>query len=155
MRVLIADDCPDNRDSLALLLGAWGFEVVVAADGLSALEAFRTFDPHAVILDIAIPGLDGCQVARQIRDGGSTVLLIALTGLARQQEQELSRLAGFDAHLVKPVEPQEVRRLLDGHQALIDTLPADELTQLISESRQMRLARSSLQNMPIKPPAPE
>jgi len=129
MRVLIADDCPDNRDSLALLLQAWGFEVSVAADGPSALEAFRTFDPHAVILDIAMPGLDGWQVARQIRDEGSAVLLVALSGLTREQEQEQSRLAGCDAHLVKPVEPQEVRRLLDGW--------------------------SPRQNTPLKPPDPE
>jgi CheY-like chemotaxis protein len=113
MRVLIADDCPDNRDSLALLLRAWGFEVAVAADGPSALEAFQTFNPHAAILDIAMPDLNGWHVARQVRDGGSATLLVALTGYARQQDQELSRQAGFDVHLVKPVEPMEIRQVLE------------------------------------------
>ncbi len=135
MRVLIADDCPDNRDSLALLLRAWGFEVAVAADGPSALEAFQTFNPHAAILDIAMPGQDGWDVARQLRAGGSAAVLVALTGHAREQDRELSRLAGFDAHLVKPVEPAEVRRVLEGYRGLVETLPADELTLVISSCR--------------------
>jgi CheY-like chemotaxis protein len=138
MRVLIADDCPDNRDSLALLLRAWGFEVATAADGPSALEAFHTFCPHAAILDIAMPGLDGWQVARQIRQGGSAGLLVALTGLARRQDQELSRQAGFDTHLVKPVEPEEIRQLLEGHRGLVETLPPDEVTLILSEYRHLR-----------------
>jgi CheY-like chemotaxis protein len=137
MRVLIADDCPDNRDSLALLLRAWGFEVTVAADGPSALEAFGSFSPHAAILDIAMPGLDGWHVARQIRDGGSAVLLVALTGLARQEDQELSRLAGFDTHLVKPVEPLKIRQVLEGYRGLVETLPPEELTLLLSQCRQV------------------
>jgi two-component system CheB/CheR fusion protein len=152
MRILIADDCPDNRDSLALLLRAWGFEVLVAADGISALEAFRTFAPHAAILDIAMPGLDGWDVARQVRGGDSTVLLIALSGHAREQDVEQSRLAGFDVHLVKPVEPSEIRRLLESHQNLVETLPPEELTLLISELRKMLPDRPSRQNTPARPP---
>src|SRR5262245_39268436 len=128
MRVLIADDCPDNRDSLALLLRVWGFEVAVAADGPSALEAFEAFRPHAAILDIIMPGLDGWQVARQVRDGGSAVLLVALSGQACEADRELSRQAGFDVHLVKPVEPEEVRQVLEGSRGLVETLPPDELT---------------------------
>jgi CheY-like chemotaxis protein len=153
MRVLIADDCPDNRDSLALLLRTWGFEVVTAADGLTALGAFQTFDPHAAILDIAMPGLDGWHVARHIRAAGSSVLLVALSGHAREQDQELSRLAGFDAHLVKPVEPLEIRGLLEGHRGLVETLPPDEVTLLISDLREMLPDRPPRQNTPSKPPA--
>jgi two-component system CheB/CheR fusion protein len=66
-----------------------------------------------------MPDLDGWRVARQIRGSGSTVLLVALSGYGRQQEQELSRQAGFDIHLVKPVEPMEVRRVLEGHRDLV------------------------------------
>jgi CheY-like chemotaxis protein len=152
MRVLIADDCPDNRDSLALLLRAWGFEVVVAPDGQSALEAFRTFRPHAAILDIAMPWPDGWHVARQIRDGGSSILLIALTGHAREQDREQSRLAGFDVHLVKPVEPLEIRRLLEGSQGQVETLPPDEVTLLISDIRKKTPDRPPRQNKSVKPP---
>jgi CheY-like chemotaxis protein len=149
MRVLIADDCLDNRDSLALLLRAWGFEVSVAADGPAALEAFQSFNPDAAILDIAMPGLDGWQVARQVRDGGSAVLLVALTGYARAQDEELSRLAGFDVHLVKPVEPVEVRQVLEGHRGLVETLPTDELTLIVSDCRKVLPIQSqSRQNTP-------
>src|SRR5262245_28278577 len=125
MRVLVADDCPDNRESLALLLRTWEFEVAVAADGLSALEAFGAFRPHAAIMDIAMPGLDGWQVARQVRGGGSAVLLVALSGHAGEQERELSRLAGFDFHFVKPVEPLEIRQVLEGSRGMVETLPVD------------------------------
>jgi CheY-like chemotaxis protein len=153
MRVLIADDCPDNRDSLALLLEAWGFEVAVAADGLSALQAFQTCNPHVAILDIAMPGRDGWQVARQIREGGSAVLLVALSGLARQQDQEQSRLAGFDAHLVKPVEPLEIRQLLEGYRGLVDTLPPEEVTLILSECQGMLPDRPRRRrDTPVKPP---
>jgi CheY-like chemotaxis protein len=154
MRVLIADDCPDNRDSLALLLRAWGFEVGVTADGPSALEAFQTFNPHAAILDIAMPLLDGWQVARQVRQGGSAVLLLALTGLARQQDQELSRLAGFDAHLIKPAEPEEIRQLLEGYRGVVETLPPEELTLILSEVRQHLPERPRRrEKTPVTPPA--
>jgi CheY-like chemotaxis protein len=154
MRVLVADDCPDNRDSLALLLRTWGFEVQVAADGHAALEAFGAFRPHAAILDIAMPGLDGWHVARQVRDGGSAVLLIALSGHAREQDRELSRQAGFDVHLVKPVEPLEVRQILEGSRGLVETLSPDEMTLLISECRNLLPDRPrSRHNTPVRPPA--
>jgi CheY-like chemotaxis protein len=148
------DDCPDNRDSLALLVRVWGFDTAVAADGPSALEAFRSFDPHAAILDIAMPGLDGWQVARQVRDAGSAVLLVALSGHAGERDKELSRLAGFDAHLVKPVEPAEVRRLLEGHRGLVETLPPEELTLLVSDCRKLLPGQPlPRRNTPVEPPA--
>jgi CheY-like chemotaxis protein len=114
--VLIADDCPDNRDSLTVLLRALGFEVHTAANGAAALEAFRAFRPQAAILDLAMPGMTGWQLARQVRqeEGGSTVLLIALSGHARELNQEQSRLAGFHAHLIKPASLLELRQRLDG-----------------------------------------
>src|SRR5947209_6516203 len=114
LRVLVVDDCPDNRDSLTVLLEAWGYEVQVAKDGPSALEAFRTFGPHAVLLDVGMPGVNGWEVARRIREqeGGAAVLLVAVTGHGRDEDRERSHQAGINFHLTKPSEPNELRRLL-------------------------------------------
>jgi two-component system CheB/CheR fusion protein len=116
MRVLIADDCPDNRDSLAILLRALGYEVHTAPNGSAALQEFQVFRPQAAILDLAMPGMTGWQLARQIRQEQTeaTVLLIALSGHAGEQDQEQSRQAGFDAHLGKPTSLSELQRLLAG-----------------------------------------
>jgi CheY-like chemotaxis protein len=114
MRVLVVDDCPDNRFGVATLLQVWGHEVRLARDGPSALEASREFRPEAVVLDVGLPGASGWEVGRQLRaqEGLSRVLLVALTGHGREQDKARSREAGFDAHLTKPAEPQELRRLL-------------------------------------------
>src|SRR5947208_1824756 len=116
LRVLIVDDCQDNRESLAMLLRLWGHEVCLAHDGPSALEASQAFQPQAVLLDIGLPGTDGWQVARRLREqqGDRPVLLVAVTGNAHEQARERSSQAGFDAHLSKPFESEEVRQLLAG-----------------------------------------
>jgi CheY-like chemotaxis protein len=117
LRVLVVDDWSDTRDSLEMLLSAWGHEVRLARDGPSALEAARSFSPQAVLLDIGLPGgMDGWDVARRIReqDGGRAVLLVALTGHGRELDKARSREAGFDAHLTKPADPQELQHLLLG-----------------------------------------
>jgi CheY-like chemotaxis protein len=113
LRVLVVDDVEDNRESLGLLVHSWGHQVRLAHDGPSALEAFVTFRPHAVLLDIGLPGMDGWQVAQQIRrhDAGAT-LLVAVTGYGQERDLARSRAAGIDIHLVKPVEPADLRRLL-------------------------------------------
>jgi CheY-like chemotaxis protein len=113
LRVLVVDDVEDNREILGVLLRSWGHEVRLAHDGPSAVEAFRSFRPHAVLLDIGLPGMDGWQVAQQIRreDGGAT-LLVALTSYGQERDRARSRAAGIDVHLVKPAEPAEVRRLV-------------------------------------------
>jgi CheY-like chemotaxis protein len=113
LRVLVVDDGEDNRESLGRLVQSWGHEVRLAHDGPSALEAFVLFRPHTVLLDIGLPGLDGWQVAQQIRqhDGGAT-LLVAITGYGQEGDRVRSCVAGIDIHLVKPAEPAEVRRLL-------------------------------------------
>jgi CheY-like chemotaxis protein len=118
--VLIVDDCPDNRDLLAILLRAWGHEARVAPDGPTALDVCGEFSPHAVLLDIALPGPDGWEVGRQLREQmtGSPLLLVALTGLGRDEDKERSRLAGFDAHLTKPASADELRAVLAGTPAL-------------------------------------
>jgi CheY-like chemotaxis protein len=117
-RVLIADDDRDMARGLNLVLEIWGFEVVVAHDGLTALAAVRDHVPHFQVglLDIALPKLDGLALARQIREqpGGTSLLLVALTGYGGDGQRQASRSAGFDEHLIKPVDPDVLRRLLGG-----------------------------------------
>jgi CheY-like chemotaxis protein len=114
LRVLVVDDCPDNRNTLDMLLRAVGHDVLLAADGPSALEAFRASRPHVVLLDIALPGLDGWEVGRRLRgqDGGRSVLLVALTGFGRKEDEARSLRAGFDAHLTKPADLEDLLLLL-------------------------------------------
>jgi CheY-like chemotaxis protein len=113
-RVLIVDDCPDAAGSLAILLQLWGHEVQVTHDGPSALEAIPALQPGAVLLDIGMPGMNGWEVARRIRqqEGGQDILLVAVSGYAQEQDQHHSRDVGCDFHLVKPFDPDELRRLL-------------------------------------------
>jgi CheY-like chemotaxis protein len=116
LRVLVVDDHSDNRDTLALLVRAWGYDVRLASDGPSALAAFPDFRPHAVLLDIGMAGMDGWEVARQLREQeeGREALLVAVTGFGREVDRARSAEAGFDAHLTKPSDPEKLRQLLVG-----------------------------------------
>ncbi|MGE5866445.1 MAG: ATP-binding protein [Rhizobacter sp.] len=117
LRVLIADDNEDAAQSLAMLMEIAGHETRVVADGASAVAAAREFLPHAAILDIAMPILDGLAAARSIRvdAAGADVFLIALSGFGQAADRQRSAEAGFDAHLVKPVDHGDVERLLEAH----------------------------------------
>jgi signal transduction histidine kinase/CheY-like chemotaxis protein len=114
-RVLVVDDNTSAAESLALILKFEGYDVRTAYDGESALEGIRTFRPRAVLLDIGLPGISGHEVARRVReDAGQTgvALLVAITGYAETEARHRSREAGFDHHLVKPVDPEDVLALL-------------------------------------------
>jgi CheY-like chemotaxis protein len=117
--VLVVDDCPTEADSVALLLKRWGYRAVLASDGPSALAAALTQPPAAVLLDIGMPGLDGYEVARRLRERPWTAgaLLVALTGYGREEDVRRCWEAGFDRHLLKPCDPDELRRALDGRLA--------------------------------------
>jgi two-component system CheB/CheR fusion protein len=109
----------DNRDvveSLVHLLNHWGHETRMAFDGQTAVELVRAFRPDAVILDLGMPGLTGYEIARRIRQspGLDAVRLIALTGFGQDEDRRRSREAGFDYHLVKPVDPLVLQPLLSG-----------------------------------------
>jgi CheY-like chemotaxis protein len=106
MRVLVVDDNKDSADSLRLLIGLLGVVARVAYDGETALRTIAEFRPAAVILDLGMPGMDGWEVARRIRSGtgGKEVTLIALTGWSQPQDRRRSAEAGFDHHLIKPVD---------------------------------------------------
>jgi signal transduction histidine kinase len=118
-RILVVDDNRDSADGLALLLELGGDEVRTAYDGLAALEAAAQFRPEAVLMDIGMPGLNGYDAARRIREQpwGGNVVLIALTGWGQEEDRRLSLEAGFDVHLTKPVDHRALAKLLAGRLA--------------------------------------
>jgi signal transduction histidine kinase len=113
-RILAADDNRDSAESLAVLLQMDGHEVRLAFDGEAAIALTHEFVPDVALLDIAMPKQNGFDVARHIRrqPWGSQVYLIALTGWGQEEDRARVRAAGFDAHLVKPVEPRVLSRIL-------------------------------------------
>ncbi len=112
--VLIADDNTDAADSLALLLSSEGASVEVARDGMQALRMFRKRPADIVVLDLGMPEMNGLEVARQLSEATPRPYLIALTGRGRKEDRAASLDAGFDAHLTKPIAPQELLELLRG-----------------------------------------
>jgi signal transduction histidine kinase/CheY-like chemotaxis protein len=112
-RVLVVDDNHDSAQLIALLLGFLGHEVRLAHDGLEAVQAAASFQPHVVLLDIGLPTLNGYEAARRIRtQPGMQPVLVALTGWGLDEDRERSAAAGFDAHLVKPVDHDVLTKLI-------------------------------------------
>jgi signal transduction histidine kinase len=114
-RILIAEDNPDALESLAVLLKLCGHEVYGAANGTKALEAAAEHQPEILLLDIGMPLLDGYEVARRIRaqPWGKGMTLVALTGWGQESDRRRSQEAGFDSHLVKPLDLDKLTRLLE------------------------------------------
>lgn len=112
LRVLCVDDNLDAADSLGTLLRLVGFQAVVCHDAATALSVVGSFHPEACLLDISMPGMDGCELARHLRAraDGTTLFLVAVTATGGPEAEARTRAAGFDLHLVKPVAPQ---RLVD------------------------------------------
>jgi two-component system CheB/CheR fusion protein len=123
LRVLVVEDNAHSAESLRLLLEMAGHEVRTAPDGAAGLEAAERFGPDVVLCDIGLPGMDGYELAERLRPpagepgAGRPVTLIALTGYGDDASRERSRRAGFDHHLVKPVEPDALERVLDAVRA--------------------------------------
>jgi PAS domain S-box-containing protein len=113
-RVLIVDDSRDGAESLAMLLSLAGHQTQTAEDGAQAIAAAERFRPDAVLLDIGLPGLNGYEVCRRIREQawGKSLLLVAVTGWGQEDDRRRSKEAGFDTHIVKPVDPETIMRLL-------------------------------------------
>ena len=103
-RVLVVDDNADSAESLAMILEIRGHETRMALDGPQAIAVARDFRPEVVMLDIGLPGMDGYEVARHLRAEHDGLLLIALTGYGQDEDRRRSQEAGFDHHLVKPVD---------------------------------------------------
>ena len=113
-RIMVVDDNRDAADMLGILLRMQGHVVQVAHDGFAAVQMAPTFNPDVVLHDIGLPGLDGYAVAKQLRrlQSGRSLCLIAVTGYGQDEDRERARAAGFDHHIVKPVEPSELSELL-------------------------------------------
>jgi CheY-like chemotaxis protein len=114
-RCLLIEDHVDAAESLAMLLELIGHEVEVAFDGAEGLAKARLLRPEVVLCDIGLPGMDGYAVARALRAAAETssAFLIALTGYGQDDDRRRALEAGFDAHLVKPVDLEALRRLLE------------------------------------------
>jgi CheY-like chemotaxis protein/two-component sensor histidine kinase len=113
-RVLVVDDNRDSAESLAILAQLAGHETRIAYDGFTAVEAAATFRPEVILLDIGLPDLNGFDTARRIREQpwGKNIVLLALTGWGQEEDRRKSKDAGFDHHMVKPVDHAALIRLL-------------------------------------------
>jgi len=113
-RILVVDDNRDAATTLALLLSLEGHDTTVAYDGLEARDKARAWRPDVMILDLGLPGINGYDVCRAVRQdpAGADVLMVALTGWGQDTDQQRSAEAGFDVHLVKPVEHEHLRDIL-------------------------------------------
>ncbi|MFL6623127.1 MAG: response regulator [Sulfurifustaceae bacterium] len=111
-RILIVDDNHDAANSLETVLQLAGHETRTAYGAEEAIEAAIAFKPHFVLLDIGLPRMDGYEVARRIRAAIPTMRLIALTGYGQKEDKQRSAVAGFEAHLVKPVDVTALEKLL-------------------------------------------
>jgi two-component system, chemotaxis family, CheB/CheR fusion protein len=113
-RILVVDDNRDAAESLAQLFQLSGHETHLAHDGLEAVEAAAIFRPDFVLLDIGLPKLNGYDAARRMRamEWGKDMVMVALTGWGQDEDRQKSAGAGFDAHLVKPVDPETLMKLL-------------------------------------------
>jgi CheY-like chemotaxis protein len=113
-RIVVVEDNPDIRETLQMLLDLWGHEVTMASDGRSGVDRVLQDRPDVALIDVGLPGMSGYEVARAIRktipDGG--IRLIAVTGYGQPSDRELAMQAGFDTHLLKPISPTVLQRLL-------------------------------------------
>jgi CheY-like chemotaxis protein len=116
LRVLIVEDNRDTLVSTAAVLRYEQYDVVTAPDGHTALEMAKLHRPDVVLLDIGLPGMDGYEVAKALRQQktGGTLYIAAVTGYGKQEDKERAVKAGIDAHLTKPADPSVIVRLLQG-----------------------------------------
>ena len=113
-RVLVVDDNVDGAESIGMLLKVHGHHVHLAHNGPEALRAAERFQPQVIILDIGLPGMNGYEVAKRLRQQPEfkSAMLVAVTGYGQEEDRRRSREAGFNFHLTKPVEPDDLRRLI-------------------------------------------
>src|SRR5262245_498460 len=112
LRVLVADDCPDTRKSLRMLLKVWGHDCREAGDGQEAVRLALDYAPDLILLDILMPELDGYEAARRIRQFDPSLRMVAMTGHTGPGDVLAALEAGFDHFLVKPFDPRELGSLL-------------------------------------------
>ena len=114
LQVLVVEDNEDVARSLAMLLELWGHNAEIVHRPEAALDAVHAHPPAVVLLDIGLPGMDGYQLAKKLRlqQGCEKVVLVAMTGYGQDEDRRRAEEAGFDHHLVKPVDPDVLQQLL-------------------------------------------
>lgn len=114
LHILIVEDDVDARDALQALLELEGYSVAAASDGPAGLQAAAVKNPDIALVDIGLPGIDGYEIARRVRarEPAPRPFLVALTGWGQPEDRQRAIDAGFDAHLVKPVDPADLTRLI-------------------------------------------
>ena len=107
------DDNVDGARALAMIVSTFGHSVLTAHTGQTALQYARSARPDVVLLDVVLPDIDGCDIAMRLRqEYGNTMKIIAVTGFGNAEDRERVRAAGFDQHVVKPMDPEFLRSLL-------------------------------------------
>lgn len=136
-RILIVDDNRDSADSLARLFRTFGFEALAVYDGHSALELASDFQPDMAFIDIGMPGLDGYDTALQLRQqrDDAQLILVALTGWARESDKHRAYDCGFDMHVAKPMSMDTLKELL----TLLDPAKIDERRPAVADYGHVRL----------------
>jgi CheY-like chemotaxis protein len=124
-RVVVVEDNADSREMLCRLLERVGFDCHSTDNGVAALALIEELQPEIAILDIGLPGMDGFEIARRIRSSGAPIRLVALTGYGQATDRAAATEAGFDAHVVKPVLPDDLVRLLTSLRRSSTHGPAD------------------------------
>lgn len=121
-RILVVDDNHDSASSLELLLQLGGNQTKVAFDGLEAVDAAASFRPHVILMDIGLPQLNGYEAALRIRQQpwGKGMVIVALTGWDQAEDRKKTADAGFDAHVVKPVDFAALAKLLAGFPVVVE-----------------------------------
>jgi len=115
-RILVVDDNPDSALSLAMMLSMMGHDTRTAHDGEAAVTTAEAFRPQVILLDIGLPKLNGYEVAQRIRqqEWGTSMFLVAVTGWGQDEDRQRSEDVGMNLHMVKPVEPSALDRMLAG-----------------------------------------
>jgi two-component system CheB/CheR fusion protein len=142
LHILVVDDVRESADALAILIGFWGYKVVAAYNGPDALNAALANPPDVVLLDIGLPGMDGCELARRLRQLPrlAKALFVAISGYGQNADVQRCKEAGIDCHFLKPVDPIELREVL--RTAAVILLTVDSSATAEPESRWPRLRPS-------------
>ncbi|MBX5461964.1 MAG: response regulator, partial [Steroidobacteraceae bacterium] len=137
-RILVVEDNPDAQSALQCLLEMWGHDVTVADDGAAGLQAATRDRPEIALIDLGLPRMDGFAVARSIRAklGDASPLLIALTGYGAPEQRAQALAAGFDLHIVKPVEPEQLHELIEEYAATLRS--SAQVLSIADETRERR-----------------